>query len=122
MGTPAGNRRQSDLRLQLCERPTGQGYRGSEVMTIRKGVGITAGDWERGDGRGGHSAFGSSRFFCDENFIGRHSAPGVLSMANSGVHSNGSVFMISLAKLPHLGGWPRRREPGGFLSAARPVS
>ena len=88
--------------LRLCERPAGAGYRGSEILHVRKGYGLTMGDWVRGDGRGGHSAF-ERRCFIDENFIGRHSAPGVLSMANSGVHSNNSLFMITLAKLPHLG-------------------
>lgn len=91
--------------LRLCERPVGQGYRGSEVFYVRKGVGITMGDWVRGDGRGGHSAF-ERRYFVDENFVGRHAAPGVLSMANSGVHTNNSVFTITLAKMPHLGALP----------------
>lgn len=88
--------------LRLCARPPGQGYIGSEVYHVRKGAGFSLGDWERGDGRGGHSAF-AERYFIDENFIGRHTAPGVLSYANSGVHSNNSAFMITLAKLPHLG-------------------
>jgi cyclophilin family peptidyl-prolyl cis-trans isomerase len=88
--------------LRLCDRPVGQGYKGSDVFHVKKGVGISLGDWVRNDGRGGHSAF-EKRHFVDENYIGRHSAPGVLSYANSGVHSNNSVFMMSLAKLPHLG-------------------
>lgn len=90
--------------IRLCERPSGQGYRGSEVFHVRKGFGITMGDWVRGDGRGGHSAF-DGRYFVDENFVGRHAAPGVLTLANSGVHTNNSVFTITTAKLPHLGAW-----------------
>jgi cyclophilin family peptidyl-prolyl cis-trans isomerase len=89
--------------LTLCERPVGSGYIGSEIFNVRKGVGLTMGDWVRGDGRGGHSAF-ERRCFVDENFIGRHATAGVLSMANNGVHSNNSVFMLTLAPLPHLDG------------------
>ena len=88
--------------VQLCGRPVGQGYKGSELFMVRKGFGIMGGDWVSNNGRGGHSAF-EKRHFIDENFIVRHSAPGVLTMANSGVHSNGSVFLITLAPLPHLG-------------------
>lgn len=94
--------------IRLCERPAGQGYKGSEVFHVRKGFGITLGDWVRSDGRGGHSAF-DGRYFVDENFVGRHSAPGVLTLANSGVHTNNSVFTISTVKLPHLGAWLLRK-------------
>jgi cyclophilin family peptidyl-prolyl cis-trans isomerase len=41
---------------------------------------------------------------ADENFIVRHSARGVLSMAGRGVHSGGSVVFVAAQPLPHLGG------------------
>lgn len=90
--------------LQLCVRPVGAGYCGSELFMVRKGFGIMGGDWTLGNGRGGVSSFPGGRPFADENFIVRHSAPGVLSMANSGVHSNKSVFFVGVAPMPHLGG------------------
>lgn len=88
---------------QLCERPTGSGYPGCEVFGVRKNFGFLCGDWAKADGTGGHSSFGNKRYFIDENFIGRHSVGGVLSMVNSGVHTNSSVFLVTATKLPHLG-------------------
>ena len=88
--------------VQLCERPRGEGYRGSAVMQVRRGFGVLLGDWRAGNGTGGASAF-APRYFADENFCVRHSAPGVLTMANAGVHANSSVFFITLAKAPQLG-------------------
>lgn len=90
--------------LALCERPVGSGYRGSELFSVRKGFGVLGGDWISNDGRGGRSAFEGGRPFADENFILRHSSPGVLTMANSGVHTNTSVFCITAVALPHLDG------------------
>lgn len=103
------------LPLQLCERPAGSGYVGSEFFNVRKGFGILGGDWEKGDCTGSRCAApGPARYFADENFIVRHSAPGVLSMASAGVHKNGSVFVITLAPQPQMGACLRR---GGAVVA-----
>ena len=91
------------IRRQLCERPEGEGYVRSPVHRVRKGLGFEAGDYLRGDGRGGRSAL-ETPFFGDENFVGRHSIPGTISMCNSGVDSNSSVFFVSVAPQPHLDG------------------
>lgn len=66
---------------------------------------------------GGYSSF-AKQYFDDENFIAQypffisilyrtfinnHDIPGVVTMLNSGVHKNNSLFAISLKPLPHLG-------------------
>jgi cyclophilin family peptidyl-prolyl cis-trans isomerase len=89
--------------LALAAAPHGAGYVGGELFKAQKGFAIFVGDARAGrEGRLGHSSF-RARYFPDENFIGRHAEPGVLAMASAGVHSNASVFYITLAKAPHLG-------------------
>jgi len=92
--------------LRLCERPEGAGYAKSELFKVQKGFAIFGGDFELNNGRGGRCAVGGEgeRFFPDENFIGRHSFPGVLGMGNSGVHTNSSIFYVTLTESPHLDG------------------
>ena len=60
------------------------------------------GDFLKGDGTGSQSIYGSS--FADENFKLKHDSPGLLSMANSGVNTNGCQFFVTCAKCDFLDG------------------
>lgn len=74
-------------------------YVGSPVHRVVKDGWIQGGDIVSGRGCDSHSALGEATF-PDEHLHTGFDAPGLLAMANSGPHTNGSQFMLTLRELP----------------------
>ncbi|KAL8157512.1 hypothetical protein AgCh_002283 [Apium graveolens] len=82
---------------------SGKPYKGSTFHRIIPGVMCHGGNFTLHDGSGGESVYGSDKFLS-ENFVKKHTGPGILSMVNTEKGADGSQFFICTTKTDWLDG------------------
>eukprot|EP00943_MAST-04B_sp_MAST-4B-sp1_P008347 g8347.t1 len=85
---------------RLCTGQSGRSYVGSPFHRVMKDGYVQGGDIDGGRGDGGDSASGGS--FADEGFAVSHGRAGIVSMANTGPHTNKSQFFVTLKDMAWL--------------------
>lgn len=80
-------------------------FKGTPIHRVVRNSHCQGGDCKHGDGTWSKAALGDGvEEFDDENFLLRHTGPGVLSMCNRGPDTNGSMFFLHFAQNPHFDG------------------
>ena len=77
-------------------------YKGTKIHRVSQDFLFQAGDLLNEGGNCSMSASHTGGVFQDENFLLRHTAPGVLSMANQGPNTNGSIFQVTMKESPDM--------------------